>query len=196
MEDKKESEFQWPERKTIGFDKTESLNKVAMCLSAYWYQLIMLSKKLPNKEAIVVSNSTAGYVNTAASRPTMNGVKPSSNVFHKAHSLLRRPFNQKSAVKTNNFNEKAYTAKFNNVTTAGPEVVVSTAEGKRENVVKSSACWILRPTGKVIDHISKDSGSYMPKRFDYVDPKGRLNETECLVLSPDFKLLDERQVLL
>ncbi|GJZ42019.1 hypothetical protein Tco_0588905 [Tanacetum coccineum] len=70
----------------------------------------------------VVSNSTARYVNTAASRPTMNGAKPSSNVFHKAHSPLRRPFNQKSAVKTNNFNEKVYTAKFNNVTTAGPEV--------------------------------------------------------------------------
>ncbi|GJW41159.1 putative ribonuclease H-like domain-containing protein [Tanacetum coccineum] len=54
------------------------------------------------------------------------------------------------------------------------KVVVSTAEGKRENAVKSSACWIWRPTGKVIDHISKDSGSYMPKRFDYVDPQGRL----------------------
>ncbi|GKA62598.1 hypothetical protein Tco_0762117 [Tanacetum coccineum] len=84
------------------------------------------------------------------------------------------PFNQKSAVKTNNFNENVYTAKLNNVTTVGPEVVVSTAEGKRENTVKSSACWIWRPTGKVIDHISKDSGSYMPKRFDYVDPQGRL----------------------
>ncbi|GJY26504.1 ribonuclease H-like domain-containing protein [Tanacetum coccineum] len=44
------------------------------------------------------------------------------------------------------------------------KVVVSTAEGKRENVVKSSTCWIWRPTGKVIDHISKDSGSYMPKK--------------------------------
>ncbi|GJU67103.1 putative ribonuclease H-like domain-containing protein [Tanacetum coccineum] len=227
-----------------------------------------------------VSNSTARYVNTAASRPTVNGAKPSSNVFHKAHSPLRRPINQKSAVKTNNFNEKVYTAKFNNVTTAGPEVVVSTAEGKRENAVKSSACWIWRPTGKVIDHISKDSGSYMPKRFDYGNPqyalqdqgifdsgcsrhmtgnksyltdyqdidggfvafagspkggkitrKGKIRtgkldfedvyfvkelkfnlfsvsqmcdkknsvlftETECLVLSPDFKLLDESQVLL
>ncbi|GJV28710.1 putative ribonuclease H-like domain-containing protein [Tanacetum coccineum] len=131
------------------------------------------------------------------------------------------------------------------------------------------SCWIWRPIGKVIDHISKDSGSYMPKRFDYVDPQGRLKhmtgnksyltdyqdidggfvafagspkggkitgkgkittrkldfedvyfvkelkfnlfsvsqmrdkknsvlltETECLVLSPDFKLLNESQVLL
>ncbi|GJR67084.1 putative ribonuclease H-like domain-containing protein [Tanacetum coccineum] len=101
-----------------------------------------------------------------------------------------------------------------------------------------------RPTENVIDHNSKDSGSYMLKRFDYVDLQGRLNpkggkitgkgkirtgkldfedvyfvkelkfnlffvsqmcdkknsvlftETECLVLSPDFKLLDESQVLL
>ncbi|GKB17176.1 ribonuclease H-like domain-containing protein, partial [Tanacetum coccineum] len=68
-----------------------------------------------------VSNSTARYVNTAASRPTVNGAKPCLNVFHKAHLPLRRHINQKSAVKTNNFNEKVYTAKFNNVTTAGPE---------------------------------------------------------------------------
>ncbi|GJY38325.1 hypothetical protein Tco_0424689 [Tanacetum coccineum] len=32
-----------------------------------------------------VLNSTARYVNTAASRPTVNGAKPSSNVFHKSH---------------------------------------------------------------------------------------------------------------
>nr|GEX21455.1 hypothetical protein [Tanacetum cinerariifolium] len=30
------------------------------------------------------------------------------------------------------------------------------------------------PRGNVIDHISKDSGSYMPKRFNYVDLQGRL----------------------
>ncbi|GJW83513.1 ribosomal RNA small subunit methyltransferase [Tanacetum coccineum] len=78
--------------------------------------------------------------------------------------------------------------------------------------------FIWRPKGNVIDHISKDSGSYMLKRFDYVDlqaglrlsrnnggfvayggsPKGVTitGKTECLVLSPDFKLLDKSQVLL
>ncbi|GJT39206.1 putative ribonuclease H-like domain-containing protein [Tanacetum coccineum] len=216
------------------------------------------------------SISTARHVNTTALKQKVNAASPTKYSYFKAHSPLRRPFNQKSAAKTNNFNKKVYTAKVNNVTTAGPEVVVSTAEGKRENAVKSSACWIWRPTGKVIDHISKDSGSYMPKRFDYVDPQGRLKsvmawkkshltdyqdidggfvaftgspkggkitgkgkirtgkldfedvyfvkeltfnfffvsqmcdkknsvlftETECLVLSPDFKLLDESQVLL
>ncbi|GJS30302.1 hypothetical protein Tco_0490922 [Tanacetum coccineum] len=185
-----------------------------------------------------------------------------------------------TAVTDINFNKKINTAKVNNVTTAGPKAVVSAAEGNGENVVKSSACWIWRPTGNVIDHISKDSGSYMLKRFDYGNPqytlqdqgifdsgcsrhmtgnksfltdyqeidggfvafggspkggkitgKGKIRtskldfedvyfvkelkfnlfsvsqmcdkknsvlftETECLVLSPDFKLLDESQVLL
>ncbi|GKC64255.1 putative ribonuclease H-like domain-containing protein [Tanacetum coccineum] len=157
----------------------------------------------------------------------------------------------------------------NNVTIARPKAVVSAAMGNGENVVKSSACWIWRPTGNVINHNFKDSGSYMLKRFDYVDLQGRLRhitrnksfltdyqeinggfvafggspkggkitskgkirtgkldfedvyfvkelkfnlfsvskmcdkknsvlftETECLVLYPDFKLLDESQVLL
>nr|GEX25833.1 hypothetical protein [Tanacetum cinerariifolium] len=61
-----------------------------------------------------------------------------------------------------------------NVLTAGPKAIVNAAEGKKENVVKSSACWIWRPKGNLIDHTSKDSGSYTLKRFNYVDPNGRL----------------------
>nr|GEU84045.1 DNA-directed DNA polymerase [Tanacetum cinerariifolium] len=86
-----------------------------------------------------------------------------------------RKFSQSPRVaKTNNFNEKVNTAKVNNVTTAGPKAVVSAVEGNRNNIVKSSACWIWRPKGNLIDHISKDSGSYTLKRFNYVDPQGRL----------------------
>ncbi|GJZ37619.1 putative ribonuclease H-like domain-containing protein [Tanacetum coccineum] len=47
---------------------------------------------------------------------------------------------------------------------------------RRENDVKSSACWIWRPTGNVIDHTSKDSGSYMFKRFDYGNPQYTLQD--------------------
>ncbi|GJT15966.1 ribonuclease H-like domain-containing protein, partial [Tanacetum coccineum] len=122
--------------------------------------------------------------------------------------------------------------------------VTSDVGKKGVNAVKPSACWVWRPKIKGIDHISKDSGSYICKRFDYVDPTGRLNskgvkisgkgtirtgnldfkdmyfvkelkfnlfsvsqmcdkknsvlftETECLILSPDFKLPDENQVML
>ncbi|GJS69922.1 putative ribonuclease H-like domain-containing protein [Tanacetum coccineum] len=122
----------------------------------------------------VVSNSTARYVNSAASRPTVNGAKPSSIVFHKSHSSVKRTIYQRTSPKNSDFKEKVNIAKVNNVTTTGTKTVVSVVQGHEKNVVKSSACWIWRPTGKVIDHISKDSGSFMPKRFDYVDPQGRL----------------------
>ncbi|GJS30296.1 hypothetical protein Tco_0490916 [Tanacetum coccineum] len=96
------------------------------------------------------SISTARPVNTDAPKPKVNDALPTTYSYFQAHSSV------------------------NNETTARPKAVVSDAEGNRENVVKSSACWIWRPTGNVIDHISKDSGSYMLKRFDYVDLQGRL----------------------
>ncbi|GJS53672.1 ribonuclease H-like domain-containing protein [Tanacetum coccineum] len=84
-----------------------------------------------------------------------------------ATKSVKKPINKRTVVTNINFNKKINTAKVNNVTTAGPKAVVSAAEGNRKNVVKSSTCWIWRPIGNVIDHISKDSGSYMLKRFDY-----------------------------
>ncbi|GJS26399.1 hypothetical protein Tco_0487019 [Tanacetum coccineum] len=228
---------------------------------------VNVAKQSSPRAATSISNAMP--VNTAAPKSKVNDALPKTYSNFKAHSPIRRTFNQKSAAKTNNLNEKVKTARVNNVTTARPKAVVSTAEGKRENAIKSSACWIWRPTGKVIDHISKDSRSYMPKRFNYVNPQGRLKhmtrnksylsdyqeidggsvafagstkggkitrkgkirigklnfedvyfvkelkfnlfsvsqmcdkknsvlftKTECLVLSPDFKLLDESQVLL
>ncbi|GJS44566.1 ribonuclease H-like domain-containing protein [Tanacetum coccineum] len=205
------------------------------------------TKQSSPREASI--NEYTRTCNIVAPKPKVNDALP-PNLFLslKPHSPLEA-FNQKSAAKTNNFNEKVNTTRVNNVTTAGPKAVVSAAEGNGENVVKSSVCWIWRPTRNVINHTSKDSGSYMLKRFNYVDLQGRLKsdqgifdsgcsrhmtgnksfltdyqeidggfelkfnlfsvsqmcdkknsvlftETECLVLSPDFKLLDESQVLL
>nr|GEV43894.1 hypothetical protein [Tanacetum cinerariifolium] len=59
------------------------------------------------------STSTARYVNTAATRPTVNGAKPSSNVFHEGHSPVRRIFNQRTAPKNSNLKEIINTAKGN-----------------------------------------------------------------------------------
>nr|GEY03725.1 hypothetical protein [Tanacetum cinerariifolium] len=80
--------------------------------------------------------------------------------------------------KTNTFSRKFNTAKGKNVTIAGPKVAVNAAEGNKENAVKSSACWTWRPKGKLIDHTSKNSGSYTLKRFNYVDPNGRLKSDQ------------------
>ncbi|GJR49120.1 putative ribonuclease H-like domain-containing protein [Tanacetum coccineum] len=102
------------------------------------------------------SISTVRPVNIFAHKPKVNDALPITYSYFKAHSLIRGYFNQKSAAKTNNFNEKVNTTRVNNVTTVGPKAVVSATVGNGENVVKSSTCWIWRPTGNVIDHTSKD----------------------------------------
>ncbi|GJY90657.1 ribonuclease H-like domain-containing protein [Tanacetum coccineum] len=63
----------------------------------------------------------------------------------------------------------------NFVNTANGKRVTSAIGEKWINAVKSSACWVWRPTGNVIDHVSKNSGSYIYKKFEYVDPTDRLN---------------------
>ncbi|GJX72898.1 putative ribonuclease H-like domain-containing protein [Tanacetum coccineum] len=80
------------------------------------------------------SISTARHVNTTAPKPKVNDALPTTYSYFKAHSPVKRAFNQKSAAKTNKFNEKVNTARVNNVTTAGPKAVVSAAVGNGENV--------------------------------------------------------------
>ncbi|GJZ66018.1 putative ribonuclease H-like domain-containing protein [Tanacetum coccineum] len=83
------------------------------------------------------SISTARPVNTATPKSKVNDALPKTYSYFKAHSTVRRVFNQKLAAKTNNLNEKVQTARVNNVTTAGPKAVVSAATGNKENVVKT-----------------------------------------------------------
>nr|GFC81872.1 hypothetical protein [Tanacetum cinerariifolium] len=59
---------------------------------------------------------------------------------------------------------------------------VTSAIGKqRSNAVKSSSCWVWRPNIKVEDHVSKNSESYICKRFYYVDPEGKLKSVMAWV---------------
>ncbi|GKF26623.1 hypothetical protein Tco_0082517, partial [Tanacetum coccineum] len=143
--------------------------------------LVLVNAAKQSFARAATSISTARHVNTAALKPKVNATSPVNYSYIKAYSLVKRAFNQKSAAKTNNLNEKVKTARVNNVTTAGSKAVVNAAMGNRENAVKSSSCWIWRPTSKVIDHISKDSRSYMPKRFNYVNPQGRLKSVMAWV---------------
>nr|GEU41950.1 ribonuclease H-like domain-containing protein [Tanacetum cinerariifolium] len=123
------------------------------------------------KQSSTTSTSTARpKINTAAIRPNVN-VK---SFYFKSHSPKRRHFNQKSATKTNTFSRKINTAKRKNVTTVEPKAIVNTAEGKKENAIKSSACWNWRPKGKLVDHTSKYNGSYTLKRFNYVNDQEQI----------------------
>nr|GEV47978.1 hypothetical protein [Tanacetum cinerariifolium] len=83
-----------------------------------------------------VSVNTARIINTSYPRSTLNGAKPSLNIFHMSHSPVRRTFNQRTAPK--DLREKVNTIKVNNVTTVGTKAVVSAIQGNGENAVKSS----------------------------------------------------------
>ncbi|GKE96487.1 hypothetical protein Tco_1581342, partial [Tanacetum coccineum] len=124
-----------------------------------------------------VSNSIA-----RSSRPTVNGAKPCSIVFHKSHSPVKMTFNQRAAPKNSDLKEKVNTAKVNNVTTAGPKATVSVVQGHEAHAIKASAGWILRHKQNLLDHVSKDnSGSWILKRFDYEDPQGKLKSVMAWV---------------
>ncbi|GJU80697.1 retrovirus-related pol polyprotein from transposon TNT 1-94 [Tanacetum coccineum] len=126
-----------------------------------------------NFSKAAVSVNTARPINTAYPRPTVNSARTASNVFNRAHTHVRRPFNKSTTNKNSNLKEKVNTVK-GNVTTAGPKVVVSDNKGNEANAVKASACWVWRPKQKVLDHVSRHNGASMNfKRFDYVDAQGR-----------------------
>nr|GFC58236.1 ribonuclease H-like domain-containing protein [Tanacetum cinerariifolium] len=125
------------------------------------------------KQNSAASTSTARpKVNTSAIRPNVNA----KSSYFKPHFPKRSHLNQRSAAKTNTFSRKINTTKGKNVTTARPKAVVNATEGKKENVVTSSTCWIWRPKGNLIDHTSKDSGSYTLKRFHYGNPQYTLQD--------------------
>ncbi|GJS18049.1 putative ribonuclease H-like domain-containing protein [Tanacetum coccineum] len=168
----------------------------------------------------------SGPVNTTAPKSKVNDALPKTYSYFKAHSQVRRAFNQKSTAKTNNLNEKVKTAKVNNVTTAGPKAVFSAAKGNGENAVKymtgnksfltdykeinggfvafggSPKGGKITKKGKIRTVKLDFKDVYFVKELKFnlfsvsqmCDKKNSVlfTETECLVLSPDFKLLDER----
>ncbi|GKA40725.1 putative ribonuclease H-like domain-containing protein, partial [Tanacetum coccineum] len=87
-----------------------------------------------------VSVNTTRPINTAYTRPIMNSARPESNIFNRAHSHVRSPFNKYTTNKNSNFNEKVNTVK-ENVTIVGLKAVVSNNKGNEANAVKASACW-------------------------------------------------------
>ncbi|GJW23248.1 putative ribonuclease H-like domain-containing protein [Tanacetum coccineum] len=125
--------------------------------------------------------STARPIKTAAPKPFMNVAKSIPNAFQKSHSPSRRPFYHQTTLNNRNLNNKVNTVKVNSINTANGKRVTSAVGEQGINVVKSKSCWIWRPKLKVLDHVSKNSKSYICKQFDYVDPTGRVKSVMAWV---------------
>ncbi|GKB67093.1 putative ribonuclease H-like domain-containing protein [Tanacetum coccineum] len=166
--------------------------------------------------------STAKSVYTAHPKPTVHCARPKTHFYKLAQSTVQRPFYKNPALTNRHFNHKVNTVRPRIVNTARsyrttintvrPKVVnttrpirtsVNAARANGFNVVKPSACWVWRP-------IKPNSASITLNIYNYIDGKPQLDDkgfvdsgcsrhmtdTECLVLSPNFKLPDENQILL
>ncbi|GKA47574.1 hypothetical protein Tco_0740457 [Tanacetum coccineum] len=103
--------------------------------------------------------------------------------FRREAAPVKRSFYQHTALKNRNLNNKVNTVKVNSVNTAKGKRVISVVGEQGINAAKSTACWVWRPKIKVLDHVSKNNGSYICKQFDYVDPTGEDIDDSMNVLS-------------
>ncbi|GJY60754.1 hypothetical protein Tco_0461411 [Tanacetum coccineum] len=109
----------------------------------------------------IVLVSVVKPINIVAPKSFVNAAKTRPNAFQKSHSPSRRPFYQHTSLKNRNLNDKVNTAKINSVNTVKGNRVTSVVGEQGINVVKSSACWVWIPKINVLDHVSKNSGSYI-----------------------------------
>ncbi|GJX35236.1 ribonuclease H-like domain-containing protein [Tanacetum coccineum] len=98
--------------------------------------------------------------------PRMDNVRPRGS-----YSPIKRSYYTKPAFRPKDLKQDVKTFGVQNMTTAGTRAVINTGKGKMDTDLKKSR-WVWRPKGNYLDHVSKDSGSFMPKKVEYVDPKG------------------------
>ncbi|GJT64266.1 ribonuclease H-like domain-containing protein [Tanacetum coccineum] len=98
--------------------------------------------------------------------PRMDNVRPRAS-----YSPIKRSYYTKPAFRPKNLKQDVKTFGVQNMTTVGTRAVVNTGKGKMDTDLKKSR-WVWRPKGNYLDHVSKDSGSFMLKKVEYVDPKG------------------------
>nr|GEX42910.1 hypothetical protein [Tanacetum cinerariifolium]GEX67962.1 hypothetical protein [Tanacetum cinerariifolium] len=104
---------------------------------------------------------------------------PNKHVVNKAHSPVRRPINQRPATKNSNFNKKVTTVKVNKVTVVQGKIKTGKLDFDDVYFIK-----------ELMFNLFSVSQMCYKKNNDL------FTDTECVVLSSDYKLPDENHVLL
>nr|GEU39582.1 ribonuclease H-like domain-containing protein [Tanacetum cinerariifolium] len=135
---------------------------------------------------VATSLSVARRVNTAASRPNVNDALPTKYSYFEAHAPIRRPFNQKSAAKTNNSMKKLMLLRF----------IAFGENAKEGKITRKCKIRIGKLDFKDV-YFVKELKFNLFSVSQMCDKKNSVLfiDTECVVLSLDFKLLDKSQVL-
>ncbi|GJT04372.1 putative ribonuclease H-like domain-containing protein [Tanacetum coccineum] len=90
--------------------------------------------------------------------PRLDNVRPRGSC-----SPIKRSYYRKSAFRPKDLKQVVKTFRVQKMTTAGTRAVVNTGRGKLDIDLKKSR-WVWRPKGNYLDHVSKDSGSFMLKK--------------------------------
>ncbi|GKA17727.1 ribonuclease H-like domain-containing protein, partial [Tanacetum coccineum] len=88
----------------------------------------------------------------------MDNVRPRGSC-----SPIKRSYYTKPALRPKDLKQDVKTFGVKNMNTAGKRAVVNTGKGKLNTDLKKSR-WVWRPKGNYLDHVSKDSGSFMLKK--------------------------------
>ncbi|GJT32577.1 putative ribonuclease H-like domain-containing protein [Tanacetum coccineum] len=151
-----------------------------------------------NRQAVLTN--AAMKVNTV--KPIVNRVRP-ANVFYKTHSPFSRSFINTTALRTKFSYKKVNTAKVNAVSAVGGkwETTDYPHRALKHKGIIDSGCSRHMTGNKAYLAAYQDfnggpvafggSKGYLTKEQSFLS-----TDSECLVLSPEFKLPDENQVLL
>ncbi|GKD81693.1 hypothetical protein Tco_1348532 [Tanacetum coccineum] len=93
----------------------------------------------------------------------MDNVRPRAS-----YSLIKRSYYTRPASRPKDLKEDVKTSRIKNMTTAETRAIVNTGEGKMDNALMKSR-WVWRPKGNYMDHESKEKGSFILKKFEYVN---------------------------
>ncbi|GKE44519.1 hypothetical protein Tco_1471803, partial [Tanacetum coccineum] len=167
----------------------------------------------------LVSFNIARQVNVAHSKTTVNAARPMSYLSKIAHSTVKSPIHKNTTFKNSNINQRANTIRGKKFNTARPKAVVNVVKGNMsyltnyEEIDGGYVAFGGNPKGEKITGKGtiKTSDLDFENVYFVIELKFNLfsvsqmcdkensvlfNDTECIVLSPNFKLIDESQVLL
>ncbi|GKA45478.1 putative ribonuclease H-like domain-containing protein [Tanacetum coccineum] len=142
-------------------------------------------------------NTVNRPINTADSTLLVNHPRPKSNAFKRGYSQSSRPFNRYYANKNSIINTNVNTTRVKN-TTARDRAVVSENKGIGANAETSVILMNMKTMMVDLFPLVMELKYNLFSMSQICDKKNNVlfTDTECLVLSSDFKLLDKSQVLL
>nr|GEX44772.1 hypothetical protein [Tanacetum cinerariifolium] len=156
----------------------------------------------------LVPLNVASLVTTDVPKTKVQHHKPTKHGVNKAYSPIRRPINLRPSPRNSNFHQKVTTIKANQIQVSyglGPQKTLTFLFDVQENpqhaledkgVIDSGCSRHMTANISYLSHFKEIYGGYVAFGGNPKGGKITGKDTECIVLSSDFKLSDENHVLL